>query len=233
MPPESPWPAVVGLAVLVAFYLLLLQHYAFAGIAFGIGALAVAAWHAEPSPHTVLDARRARQNGWWGMAIFVASEATLFGTLIGTYVYLRLGHRHWPPVGIPKPHVLVPSLLTAALLLTSPLMQLAWRRRQALPVALATAIQTAYLVWQVHDFVNVVHETPPSHSAYASIVAAMLGADHLHVLVGILLNAWLLLRFARGITDYAVAGLRATTFYWHAVNAITLVVLLVQLSPYL
>ena len=31
----------------------------------------------------------ARPNGWWGMVVFVATEATLFGTLVGTYFYLR------------------------------------------------------------------------------------------------------------------------------------------------
>jgi heme/copper-type cytochrome/quinol oxidase subunit 3 len=117
--------------------------------------------------------------------------------------------------------------------LTSPLMQIAWRRRAAAPLALATAVQIAYVVWQLHDFVDLIHSTPPSHSAYASILVTMLGADHAHVLVGILLNVWLLLRFTRGLTSYGVAGLRATTFYWHAVNVITAVVLLVELSPYL
>ena len=39
-------------------------------------------------------ARLARPNGWWGMAIFVATEATLFGTLIGTYFYLRFNNLH-------------------------------------------------------------------------------------------------------------------------------------------
>jgi heme/copper-type cytochrome/quinol oxidase subunit 3 len=61
----------------------------------------------------------------------------------------------------------------------------------------------------------------------------MLGADHAHVLVGLLLDVWLLSRFVRGLTDYAIAGLRATAFYWHAVNVITVVVLLAQLSVYL
>jgi heme/copper-type cytochrome/quinol oxidase subunit 3 len=124
-------------------------------------------------------------------------------------------------------------LLALALVLTSPLVQLAWRRRAAGPLALAAAVQVAYLVWQTHDLVDLIHSTPPSHSAYGSIVVTMLGADHLHVLVGLLLDAWLLLRFARGLSDYAIGGLRATTFYWHAVNVITVIVLLVQLSPHL
>jgi heme/copper-type cytochrome/quinol oxidase subunit 3 len=61
----------------------------------------------------------------------------------------------------------------------------------------------------------------------------MLAIDHLHVFVGILLTAWLLIRFATRITPYRVRTMQATAFYWHAVNLITLAVLAVDLSPYL
>ncbi len=32
--------------------------------------------------------RQAQPSGWWGMALFLCSEVTLFGTLIATYFYL-------------------------------------------------------------------------------------------------------------------------------------------------
>ena len=48
-----------------------------------------------------------------------------------------------------------------------------------------------------------------------------------------MLTAWLLVRLATRITPYRLRGLQAITFYWHAVNVITLAVLLVGLSPYL
>src|SRR5689334_24603691 len=71
----------------------------------------------------VEQARIARPNGWWGMAVFVATEATLFGTILGTYWYLRFQVAHWPPVGIPKPGVAVPLVLTLVLVSTSVLVQ--------------------------------------------------------------------------------------------------------------
>ena len=43
-----------------------------------------------------------RPAGWWGMVVFVASEATLFGAFIGTYYYLRFKTPAWPPDGIPS-----------------------------------------------------------------------------------------------------------------------------------
>jgi heme/copper-type cytochrome/quinol oxidase subunit 3 len=173
--------------------------------------------------------RQARPNGWWGTAIFVATEATLFGTMIGTYGYLRFHNAHWPPPQIEPPAVLTPALLTLALVLTSVPMQLAWRsaRRSARVRALVLI-----LVWQMHDYLDQYNRMRPQASAYASVYLTLLGTDHLHVLVGILLNAWLLLRLATGLTRYRLHALQSIVFYWHAVNVITVIVLLVQISPH-
>src|SRR5437762_12285478 len=79
----------------------------------------------EARPARAEAARIARPNGWWGMAVFVATEATLFGTIVGTYFYLRFKVAHWPPAGIPKPEVTAPLVLTLVLVSTSLLVQLA------------------------------------------------------------------------------------------------------------
>jgi heme/copper-type cytochrome/quinol oxidase subunit 3 len=187
-----------------------------------------------------LPVRHARAKGWWGMAVFVATEATLFGTLVGTYIYLRFHNTHWPPARLPKPPVLTPSLLTAALVATSIPMFVASRavgagRREVAWRALtvAFAVQVFYLVWQLHDYVDAIHRYPPQESAWASVYVTLLGAAHAHVLVGVLLNAWFLVRIWSRLTRYRAVGVQATAFYWHAVNVITLVVLVVQLSPHL
>jgi heme/copper-type cytochrome/quinol oxidase subunit 3 len=181
-----------------------------------------------------------RSNGWWGMVLFVMGEATLFLMLFASYFYLRLQSRHWPPAGVPKPAVLAPTLLTLALVCTSFAMQRAWsaarvsaRVRAWSWLAAAGVVQGFYLIWQMHDFVDELHATPPSHSAYSSIFFTLLGIDHAHVFLGILLTGFLLLRFATRITPYRLRALQAITFYWHAVNVITVAVLAVSLSPYL
>jgi heme/copper-type cytochrome/quinol oxidase subunit 3 len=182
----------------------------------------------------------ARSNGWWGMVIFVMSEATLFLMLFATYFYLRLQVTHWPPSGIEKPPVLTPALLTLGLVLTSIPMQRAWSSARigdrALAwwyLAVAGVVQAVYLVWQMHDFVDELHATPPSHSAYASIRFAMLGIAHAHVLLGVLLTGWMVMRLATRLTAYRLRGLHAIVFYWHAVNVLTVLVLAVDLSTYL
>src|SRR5204862_5193307 len=69
--------------------------------------------------------RVAKPNGWWGMIVFVATEATLFGTLIGSYYDLRFKTPEWPPPGVPDPKVLLPLILLAVLVSTSVPVQLA------------------------------------------------------------------------------------------------------------
>jgi cytochrome c oxidase subunit 3/cytochrome c oxidase subunit I+III len=184
-----------------------------------------------------LPVRSARPKGWWGMVVFVATEATLFGTLVGTYIYLGLHNANWPPAGIPEPPVLTPTLLTAALALTSVPMHIASRaagdgRREVAwrATAVAFAVQLGYLVWQLHDYVHAIDVYDPQRSAWASVFVTMLGVDHLHVLVGVLLSAWFVIRIRSRLTRYRIVGLQSTAFYWHAVNVITIVVLAVQLS---
>jgi heme/copper-type cytochrome/quinol oxidase subunit 3 len=186
---------------------------------------------------TTLPVRAARPKGWWGAVVFVATEATLFGTLVGTYVYLRLHNAHWPPPDVSKPPLLTPALLTGALLLTSIPLHIASRaagsgRRETAwrATAVAFVVQLVYIVWQLHDYVHTIHVYDPQQSAWASAFVTLLGADHLHVLAGVVLSAWFVLRISSRLTRYRIVGLQATVFYWHAVNVITLVVLLVQAS---
>jgi heme/copper-type cytochrome/quinol oxidase subunit 3 len=182
--------------------------------------------------------RIARPNGWWGIAVFVATEATLFGTIIGTYFFLRFQVPEWPPPGTPDPKVLVPLLLTAVLVATSIPVQFAYSaarrervRAARLALVLALAVQAAYLVIQIHLFVDDLDKFSPDQSAYASIYFTLVGGHHFHVLIGILLEAWVLLRLATGLTRYRLVALQATAFYWHFVNVLAVVVVLTQVSP--
>jgi cytochrome c oxidase subunit III len=181
--------------------------------------------------------RRGPSLAVWGMAMLVASEATLFGTFIGTYYYLRFGATHWPPLGTPEPRVVVPLIMVGVLATTSLPMQLAanaarrgrlWSTRALL--TWAVAVQCFYLAWAVHDYVDQLHRSAPHDNAYSSIYFVLLGADHAHVAVGIMLVAWLLWKLARGLTMYRLNAVQAVAFYWHAVNLLTLIVLGVLLS---
>lgn len=168
---------------------------------------------------------------WWGMLMLIASEGVLFAAFIGTFFYLRFNDPRWPPPGDEHPRVILPIVWAVVLAGTSPVMQLSWRaaRRGRLGtvralVALALAVQTAYLVWEVHDYRDELHSMPIGNDAYTSIHYVLLGADHAHVFVGLLFDVWLLWKLARGITTYRANALQAITWYWHFVVVLTLVV---------
>jgi heme/copper-type cytochrome/quinol oxidase subunit 3 len=181
--------------------------------------------------------RRGASLSIWGMAMFVASETTLFGAFIGTYYYLRFKTVHWPPLGTPQPEVVIPLILVAVLSTTSVPMQLAvfaaragrlWSTR--LLIGLALLVQSGYFGYEVHDLQHQLQTSQPQDNAYSSIYYVLLGADHAHVFLGLLLNLWLLWKLAKGLTMYRLNALQAVTFYWHAVNVITWLVIGTLLS---
>lgn len=182
--------------------------------------------------------RRAMPNGWWGMAMLVATEATLFGTLIATYFYLRFQVVQWPPRGIEAPSVPLPLSLTGVLLATSVPVFLAVRAaRNALPgraaalLALAGSVQCGYLAIQIVLYLDDLHKFSPKDTAYGSIYFTLLLTHHVHVLIEILLGAWMAVRLSQGATAYRLTGLRAVALYSYFVNAVAVLVVLTQLSP--
>jgi heme/copper-type cytochrome/quinol oxidase subunit 3 len=181
--------------------------------------------------------RRGPSVAFWGMAMLVASEVTLFGTFIGTYCYLRFSSVHWPPSGTPEPRVAVPLIMAGILATSSLPMWLASRAvgrgrlsTTRLLLVWALAVQCGYLAWAIHDYVHQLQHSTPQDNAYSSIYYVLLGADHAHVAVGVLLTAWLLGKLARGLTLYRIDATRVVAFYWHVVNVLTLIVLGVLLS---
>lgn len=183
--------------------------------------------------------RRAKPNGWWGMALFVGAEATVFGSLLATYFYLDFNGGRWPPAGIKAPSVLLPLVATGVLVSTSIPMLLAARaalageaRKTAWLVALAMVVQCCYLAAQILLFAHDLSQFSPRDSAYGSIYFTMLTAHHAHVLFGILLDAAVLWRVGTGgLTNYRLTAVRTTALYWHVINVIGVLVVLTQLSP--
>jgi heme/copper-type cytochrome/quinol oxidase subunit 3 len=182
-------------------------------------------------------ARVARPNGWWGMLLFVATEATLFGTIFGTDYYLRFKSPHWPPHGVPVPSVTVPLVLAFVLAATSAPMAVASRaaRAGALDLArkalvLALVVQAGFFAMQVSLISDDLDRFKPQGSSYGSIYFTMLGAHEFHVALGLLLDLWLLGKLARGLTNYRIVATQSIAFYWHFVNLLALLVVGAQLS---
>ena len=176
--------------------------------------------------------RRSLPTGLWGTLLFIATEATLFGTLIATYFYLRFQNPAWPPQGTPKPEVALPLALTGALVLSAVPMFIAVRSpHKVLWILLAFLIQAGYLATQIVLFSDDLHKFSPRDSVYGSIYFTLLGAHHAHVLIGLLLDLWVIARLLGGVTEYRLLTVRVVAFYWYFVAAIGVAVTLTQVSP--
>ncbi len=183
--------------------------------------------------------RQAQPSGWWGMALFLCAEATLFGILIATYFYFDFGSRAWPPNGIQPPSVALPLIATAVLVATTLPLWLAVRATRAglrwravWLIAAAVLVQAGYLAVQVLLFEHDLRQFSPKATAYGSIYFTLLAAHHAHVLLGILLElavVWQVIR--RGLTNYWLIGVRSVALYWYVVNGLAVFVVLTQLSP--
>jgi heme/copper-type cytochrome/quinol oxidase subunit 3 len=183
--------------------------------------------------------RIAEPNGWWGMALFLCAEATLFGTLIGSYFYLDFKAHSWPPPGIKAPGVVLPLVGTGVLVLTSVPMWLAARAARAgqrnpamWSIAVAMVVQLLYLGLQIYLFRHDLNDFSPKATAYGSIYFTLLAAHHGHVVFGILFDATVLIFLAiRGLTNYWLIGVRGLALYWHVVNVLAVFVVFTQLTP--
>jgi heme/copper-type cytochrome/quinol oxidase subunit 3 len=182
--------------------------------------------------------RRAIPNGIWGVLLFAATETALFGTLIGSYFFLRFSSPHWPPPGVAAPSVALPLALTAALVLSTAPVVLAARaardghRGTAIALlALALVMQAGYLAWQIVLLHDDLRRISPRTSAYGSVYVTLLVLHHAHVALGLLLDGWLIARLGRGLTRYRVTTAQVVAIYWVFVNAAAIAVVATQVSP--
>jgi cytochrome c oxidase subunit III len=179
-----------------------------------------------------------RPNGWWGMLLLIATEASLFGTLIATYFYLRFQTPGWPPGAIEEPKLLRPLVFTGILVFTTLPMWIAVQaakagRRGLLWANLLAALLIGGLyLWLQSDLLRKSAEQfTPRTDAYGSIYYTLQVTHALHVFAGLLLNGWLLSKIWRRVTVYRLFGVQAVAFYWYFVNALAVAVVLTILSP--
>jgi cytochrome c oxidase subunit I len=212
-PSDSPWPVVFAGVLALVFVFLLTGHWTTAVVFAGAGAAVLVAWHAGDPP--------AGRDGWWGMAVFLCTEFALFGSAIGTYFYLRFTSPLWPQGGIAAPEPLLPIALTALLVLSCLPMWAAARRGARGWVVVALLMQAGYLAAQIVSYIHDLGDFSPTDNAYASIYFALLGAHHVHVVVGLALGLWLL---------YRIDAARIVALYWYVVAAIGVLVVATQVS---
>lgn len=167
--------------------------------------------------------------GIWGMWMLIGTEAALFAYLLFSYFYLQSQHAgRWPPDG--PPALLKASINTVLLLLSSGCAWFAERgARRARHAATLAGLAGALVLGCVFTAVQL-HEwrTRPfslSTDPYGSLYYTITGFHLMHVAVGLLILACLLLWAGLGyFSSRRHAALSIGILYWHFVDAVWLAV---------
>jgi cytochrome c oxidase subunit III len=195
----------------------------------------------SPSPPAGLSGGRAP--GFWGMAMLILTEATLFGILLFSYFYLRFQTSPtWPPPGIEKPRLFLVAIMTPILLLSSAPMHwslLGIRRgkvgRLRIGLLVTFLMGAAFLSLQGVEYHSILtREFTAKTNVYGSLFFTITGFHGLHVAVGLLMILWLQWYAGRGrFSEERHLPVENVTLYWHFVDAVWVFILAtLYLSPH-
>jgi heme/copper-type cytochrome/quinol oxidase subunit 3 len=178
-------------------------------------------------------APRSASNGWWGMVLFVATEATLFAVLLASYFYIRFKTSGgWPPDGIADPKLFRAFVMTVLLTGSAAFMYAAEtgirrgsQRALVLGLGGAFVLGLAFLGLQIWETVVVAREFTPRTDTYGSLVFTITGAHSAHLIVGLLLIAWIQVRAWFGAySPRRHLGVQMAAIYWFFVVAVQLAI---------
>jgi cytochrome c oxidase subunit III len=167
--------------------------------------------------------------GTMGMLLFILTEAALFGTFIVSYFFLRFqASPTWPPAGIDRPDLFLPSIMTVVLLSSSVPMHVAdvgirrgRRRRLRVGLLASFVLGAAFLGMQGVEYSQALAGFGPGTHAYGSLFFMITGFHGSHVAVGLLLNMWVQVRAAQGLYGpERHATVRNVALYWHFVDVV-------------
>jgi len=181
-----------------------------------------------------------RSASWWGMIILILNEAVIFASLLASYFYLRFNSVLWPPQGVKLPELVLSSLNTVILIASSFVMQWALSSirhgevtRLRLGLGIAFLMGTVFLGIQIYEYTQL--EFLPQAHAYGSLFWSITGLHASHVLVALIMNAYIQVRAAYGhFGADRYQAVENVGLYWHFVDVVWIFVFAsLFLSPYL
>lgn len=184
-----------------------------------------AASHAHPPTNTGL------RNGVIGVATFLCSEMTLFGSLIFMYLYIRRAATVWPPPGFNRFDWHLATVNTVVLLSSGVTMHFAY---QALRkghtsttiklIIITIVLGVTFLSGQVYEYKNVQAGLSLSHNTFGATFFTLTGLHGLHVSLGVVFLLIVLFNTIKGrYTKENDIVVNAATLYWHFVDAVWVV----------
>jgi cytochrome c oxidase subunit I+III len=234
LPGNTHTPLVAALLTSLFFigFLTKLYWLAAAGAALAVCALLVWAWQAgergEPTPihagcgHSLPFHYSSRQSpGWWGTAITLLADATLFGSLVFAYFFLWTVSPAWPPSGYRDIGLLLPALGVAALIVSSIAIQWGESGNRSGSIARLRISYLAGIVLAVGFMVAqaialYTGDISATAHAYGALVYTITGFQFVHAAIAILLASFVLLRSYFGyIGNHRPIEPQVAALFWH------------------
>lgn len=195
------------------------------------------------SPGPTVRIRPGRSTAWWGMVGLMVTEGMLFALLLFAYFYFRAQPGGWPPGALPMPELKGSAIRTLLLVGSSVPMVLAERAleeradtaKSAVWMTIALAMASVFLIGHVQEQFVLYEELAPTETAYGSVMVTILNFHAAHLIVGMVVLAFVLVQVLRGkATQERSTQLTMGGLYWHFVDAIWVVVYAsLYLSPHL
>lgn len=162
-----------------------------------------------------------------GIWLFLASEVMLFGALFSSYALLRVAAPDWPRGA----DVLSPALGAINTVLLIAMTALAWRATRAAGgrarrlVALSSLFAAGFLAVKGYEYSSeIALGLVPSVSTFLATYYVLTGLHALHVVCGLVANAWMLAGAGRAGEAMTAGRLRATALYWTFVDVVWLAI---------
>jgi cytochrome c oxidase subunit III len=184
---------------------------------------------------------------WWGNALLLAIETTMFAILAATYFYLRQNFENWPPPQVnfippnlhPAPDLFWGTLNLVVILAAAFFMFLADRaalrfnrNKVLLWGAFTVLLGILAIVLRFREF----HGTQFrwDDNAYASVVWGILLMHLIHLMVGISEDGFMFAYIMKqGMDDKHARDVRVTAVYWYWIGGIWVpLYAIVYLGPY-
>jgi len=164
-----------------------------------------------------------------GIWLFLASEVMLFGSLFSAYVLLRTGAPFWPDQSETL-NVPLAALNTVILISSSVTMVLAWAgaaagnlSRYRLFMGLTLLGGALFLVVKAIEYSDKFsHGLYPSTNNFLAIYFTMTGLHAIHVIAGMVVNAYLLVVTRMWREDHLrfTSRVEIAGIYWHFVDVV-------------
>lgn len=197
--------------------------------------------HSKFLQHHFVDAEQQFDSAKMGMWVFLVTEILFFGGLFAAYIVYRL----WYPElftlaseqldtfwGAVNTVVLIGSSLTVAMAIKSA--QLNQKKNIAINLGITLALAAVFMVIKYFEWTHKFHLgifpgefyafegiDHPKANVFFSLYYLMTGLHGIHVVIGIGLMIWLLLRSMKGHFDSEYyTPVEMTGLYWHLVDII-------------